>query len=332
MSTRLTNWLAALSLAMILLLPGSASALPYSSLYVFGDSLADSGNNAVVIDTNFGGGRTPTPLTEPLIPSLPYASNRYSNGPVWVEYLAADLGLSAQPALQGGTNFAFGGARTGPAGSSFPYSLTDQVGLFLGATGGIAPGSALYVVEGGGNDARDVLLAALGGGNPAPLIQAYAQHMGNLLTALALAGADQFLLWNVPDIGKIPAITTLGPQASAAASFLAAQMNLALVQTLAGLAPDITDGIHLFDAYDTIDAIVNDPAAFGFGNARDACAMSAACIADPTGYFFWDGIHPTTAGHALMASLALAEIPEPGTILLLAVGLLGGFAARRRAN
>ena len=33
-------------------LPGAAWSLPYSSLYVFGDSLADSGNNAVFFDFN----------------------------------------------------------------------------------------------------------------------------------------------------------------------------------------------------------------------------------------------------------------------------------------
>jgi len=330
MSTSLRNLLAAVSLAAISLLSGSAWALTYSSLYVFGDSLADSGNNAVVFDANAGGARTATPLDTPLVPTFPYASDRYSNGPVWVEYLAGDLGLSALPSLLGGTNFAFGGARTGPAGSSFPYSLTDQVSMFLGATGGFAPGSALYVVEGGGNDARDVLAAVLGGGDPSALIQAYALNVANILSTLSLAGADQFLLWNIPDIGKIPAITALGPQVSALASFLTAQMNLALLQTLAGLSPGITDGVHLFDAYDAFDAIVADPGAFGFSNAQDACAMSVACIADPAGYFFWDGIHPTTAGHALIAALALAEIPEPQTILLLAVGLLGVFVARRR--
>src|SRR5699024_158155 len=49
-----------------------------------------------------------------LIAMAPYASGRYSNGPVWAEQLAADLDLSAAPSLLGGTDFAFGGARSGP--------------------------------------------------------------------------------------------------------------------------------------------------------------------------------------------------------------------------
>jgi phospholipase/lecithinase/hemolysin len=317
--------------AAVFLFSGAAWATPYSGLYVFGDSLADSGNNAAVIDAYLGGGRTPTPLSQPLIPTLPYASNRYSNGPVWVEYLAASLGLSAQPALLGGTNFAFGGARTGPAGSSFPYSMTDQVGMFLGATGGFAPGSALYVVEGGGNDARDVLAAAMANLDPTSLIHAYATNMANILMTLSLAGADQFLVWNIPDIGKIPAIAALGGTASTDASFLVSQMNQALALALASLPTDVTDGIHLFDAFQAFNDIVADPGAFGLSDVTHSCAMSAACVNDPTGYLFWDGIHPTTAGHEAMARLAMAEIPEPQTILLLAIGMVGVFVSRRKA-
>lgn len=321
--------------AAFLLQFGSAWAAAYSNIFVFGDSLADSGNNAYFFDnyTPYSGMRTPTPLSEPLIPTLPYASNRYSNGPVWTEYFAAALGLSAQAALTGGTNFAFAGARTGPAGSSFPYSMTDQVGMFLTGTGGFAPSSALYVVEGGGNDARDVLLAAGGGADPMPLIADYAGSMANIIRALALAGGDQFLVWNVPDIGKIPymlAVDALYPGTSAYASMLAAAMNMALASALSTLDADILDGIHLFDAYKMMDDVAANPGAFGFVDASTPCAMSPACISNPSAYFFWDGIHPTTAGHALMARLSVAEIPEPQTLLLLALALIALAAFRRR--
>lgn len=332
MLKRLKVVLLLLSLTAMTLGSGAAWSMPYSAMYVFGDSLADSGNNALVLDQIAGGARTPTPLGGPSIPSFPYASDRYSNGPVWVEYLAGSLGLSAQPSLAGGTNFAFGGARTGPAGSGFPYSLTDQVGGFLQATGGFAPGQALYVVEGGGNDARDVLATVVAGGDPTAQILAYANNMALIVKLLALAGGDQFLLWNIPDIGYIPAVKSMGPGASAAASALTGLMNQALLQALGGLAPSIADGIHLFDAYDALHDIATSPADFGFANASGACAADPVCVADPTGYFFWDGIHPTTAGHKLMANLALAELPEPGSVLLVGLGLFGLLVSARRAR
>ena len=64
-------------------LPASASI--YNSLVVFGDSLSDSGNNAVVIGSNAGqaiSGNT-------YVPSFPYGSGVYSNGPVWASNAAS---------------------------------------------------------------------------------------------------------------------------------------------------------------------------------------------------------------------------------------------------
>jgi phospholipase/lecithinase/hemolysin len=49
-------------------------------------------------------------------------------------------------------------------------------------------------------------------------------------------------------------------------------------------------------------------------------------------HVFWDSLHPTEAGHALIARAALALIPEPGSVLLLVGGLLGLAAVRRRSR
>ena len=62
----------------------------YSSLYIFGDSLSDSGNNAVVLAPNV----TPIPISgNSFIPTYPYASGRYTNDQVWAQTLASPLGL-----------------------------------------------------------------------------------------------------------------------------------------------------------------------------------------------------------------------------------------------
>src|SRR6202047_4327507 len=90
----------------------------YSSLYIFGDSLSDSGNNAVVLAPNV----TPIPISgNAFIPTYPYPSGRYTNGEVWAQTLAFLLGLNADPSLLGGTDFAFCGAQTRPLG---PISLS----------------------------------------------------------------------------------------------------------------------------------------------------------------------------------------------------------------
>lgn len=308
---------------------GAAWALPYSSMVVFGDSLADSGNNALL----FGGAQTPVPLAGPEIPTYPYASGRYSNGPVWTEYLADRLGLAATPSLAGGSNFAFGGARTGSAGPGQTPGLSDQLGMFMQGTQGVASASALYVIEGGGNDARDVMAAVLMGMDPTALIAAYVSNVSHMIGTLHAAGAEHFLVWNTPNIGLIPFIRSLGPVAAGAGSYYSGLMNAALAEALALLSPDVTDGLHLFDAYGALNRIAAAPGAYGFNNVTDACGATQGCFDDPTvagGYLFWDGIHPTTAAHAEMARQSLALLPEPGSILLV---LMAGFAllvARRR--
>jgi phospholipase/lecithinase/hemolysin len=313
------------------------AAATITNVFVFGDSLADAGNNAIVFDTVIappgtppGTLRTATPIpSQSFIPTFPYAANRYSNGAVWVEQLAAQLGFGAQPSLLGGTNYAFGGARSGPSPSSFPFSLLDQTAMFLGATGGVASSSALYVVAGGGNDARDAFSLAALGGDPTALIAAYADNIGEILMRLDAAGAEKFLLANVPDIGQTPAVQALGAQAAALASGIAAAMNAALAAELALLPADVVDGLMLLDAYALLNGVFLDPGAYGLGDATSACAASPACIADPSKTFFWDGIHPTTAGHRVIADAALKLIPEPGVLLLLAAALVLLPFARR---
>ena len=98
--------LPALALFVAALASASASAGPYNTLVVFGDSLSDNGNNALagLFDP------TQTITGNSYIPSNTYASRVYSNGPVWASDVAAALGVPLVPSLAGGTDFAFGGA------------------------------------------------------------------------------------------------------------------------------------------------------------------------------------------------------------------------------
>ena len=145
--------LTALALAS---LPAFAST--YDSLVVFGDSLSDSGNNALVIGSN----AAQSIPNNGYVPTQPYGSGVYSNGPVWASDVATSLGVTLTPSLAGGTNYAFGGATTGPLVTTptlahdFPYSLMTQATQYL-TTHPVADANALYVIAGGGNDARATL-------------------------------------------------------------------------------------------------------------------------------------------------------------------------------
>lgn len=307
--------------ASLLVAPVTAGA--YSNIYFFGDSVSDGGNVALAI--GYPNGVPQVVSGNNYIPDYPYyPSGRFSNGPVWAEDFAAKFGLTAAPSLAGGTDFAFAGARTGGADVPVP-TLTTQAGMFLASSHGVAPGDALYVIAEVGNDARDALAAIGAGADVTQTILSasatYASHLGGLIDSLRAAGAAQFLVFDNVNLGLVPAVTSLGANASALATALTWNMNQALLSRLDGEA-----GVQLFDTYSFLTGVVQNPGAFGFANATDACG--AVTGADCSTYVFWDGLHPTAALHELIAT---AAVPEPGTPLLFVLGLAGLAWGRRPA-
>jgi outer membrane lipase/esterase len=209
----------------------------------------------------------------------------------------------------------------------FPPTLETQVAFFLAKHGPTIPANALYVVEGGGQNARDAL-TPIGGCNGSlvcigGIIQSTtAGFVGDIETIdseLEAAGAKNILVWNVPDIGKTPAALAAGPSASTVGTMIASTMNNALSAAI-GSDPDI----KLFDIFGLMNAAIADPGAFGLSNVTDACAQFSPCIADPSNFLFWDGIHPTSATEAIISdAIESLVVPEPSTLALLVVALLG---------
>jgi phospholipase/lecithinase/hemolysin len=293
---------------------------PYSALVVFGTSLSDSGNAFALR------GATSTPpdysLDPLLVPGAPYVrgGHHFSNGATWVEQLARSLGLagSVRPAFASSsstaTNYAVGSARSYDDGQNL--NLSEQVATFLGDFGGAARGDALYVIEMGSNDIRDAIVAYQTGGLPAAqlvLQRAVASIVQNI-QLLHQAGARTFLVWLPPNVGLTPAIQMLN-QVSPGATHLATALTQGFTTGLHGALtqlsalPDIT--ITRFDANALLTEIIADPAEYGFTNVRRACVSPDVepffCQAADE-YLFWDGIHPTSAAHAIVAGAVAALI------------------------
>jgi phospholipase/lecithinase/hemolysin len=163
----------------------------------------------------------------------------------------------------------------------------------------------LYVIEMGGNDLRDALVAASMGGDPGEVIEAALASIAHHITMLYMSGARDFLVWTAPDIGLTPAISSIG--ASGPAGMLTFLFNANLDGVLAQLAG--LPGIHFtrLDVYAKLHAVAGDPQLFGLRNVTTACitpsAPPFACKA-PEVFLFWDGIHPTRAAHAILAQEA----------------------------
>lgn len=243
---------------------------------------------------------------------------------IWAQTFATALGLSAIPSLRGGTDYAFGGAQ---AGIGFlPFGVETQVALFLSAHSEVAPSDALYVVEGGGEDALRVLGAIPGCGGVPFCVNAiigsvaaeFALDISNIVFELQSAGASNIIIWEVPDLGAAPAVRALG--VSALGTTITSSMNAALSRAVGG-----DSGVKLFDVFDLVDDVIANPRDFGLSNVTDACAQFISC--DPAQYLFWDGIHPASAVDPIISNAILAlvnPVPEPSTFGLLsaAVALL----------
>ena len=296
----------------------------------FGTSLSDTGNAFIWLSepANRGCG---TPLNVPpydaldefLVPDGPYAKggHHFTNGATWVEGMARSLALAGntRPALQSigteASNYAVGGAR---AVADYPcrFNLPTQVSTYL-ADFPETSASTLVAIEIGGNDVRDALVAAAGGQDPAPIIQNALASLTESIFTLYGHGARKFLVLNVADVGKTPAVRMLDQLFPGIASFadtLTTAYDGGLVLAVQGLKALPGIDVRILDVYAMLNKVVAHPENYGFVNVTEACVTPDRPpfeCAKPDTYAFWDGIHPTQALHAIVAQQAISVISAP---------------------
>ncbi len=290
----------------------------FTQVIVFGDSLSDNGNirhrleDAYFIsypggEYNYSDGRfTNSSDTDP-------NSGTYAG--TWHEQLARDfLGLAASTnSLDGGTNYAFGGATTEDGtreatvlsnpdpfvGGELSVTIDNmgkQVDDYLAAN--TVDPAALYIVWGGGNDLFD--------DDSAANVTATAERMAALVEQLARAGAVYILTPNVPPLGLVPNYKDDAARAielSTASADYRDQLDAELDAAVATLAAEsITITLYRLDIYGLFYRLAANPEDYGFVNISDSSQGNSSV--DPDEYLFWDEIHPTTAGHFQIASAA----------------------------
>ncbi len=298
----------AMAIAIVLPLSATALAAPgdFDRIVAFGDSLMDSGNAFVLT------GDVATPPFDP-VPSAAYAigGHHFSNGRTWVEALGQALGLqrSTGPSARNPgvfSNYAIGGsrARDGAAGAS----ASQQIAQFLSYSGGTAQADTLYVFGFGGNDVRDAL--QLGPVNGPPIVGAAIMAVRDNLLSLCTAGAQHIMVANVPNLGTTPFAQGVGEPAISAATALAFGLNNAVQQSINFYLQPLCPNTHFYtlDLFGLSTAIFAYPNGFGFVDAQPCLEFGVtgnAICSNPNRKFFWDGMHPTEAGHALLAAEAV---------------------------
>jgi outer membrane lipase/esterase len=312
-SEGLRRWGAVLLAATCLCAPARAG-----SLYVFGDSLADDGN---------------TPKFGIPYPPAPYSDFRFSNGPVFSQYLGPLTGLNVSPA----NNYAVGGAFAGPLSilgktynnlenlppalgePGFPvplpsflsevtefqatgthFSASDVVAVWVGANDYFA---TLGLVNAGLANATTALTAA---------ITTVATQTATGVSELNALGAQRFVVFNLPPLGVTPEFNQDGAAVVGETDLISAEHDSTLAAFMAGVHSSTGANIIVVNAAQLFSELLADPAAYGKTNTTQACIDVAACVTAPTAvqnqYVFWDAVHPTTGTHEIIAQYAAGDL------------------------
>jgi phospholipase/lecithinase/hemolysin len=269
--------------AAVAIAGGAIQAFAYNDVVVFGDSLSDVGN---VYGASFG-----------LVPaSPPYYQGHFSNGPIWVEEMAAKQGLPAVVrSRNGGNNYAYGGVETGQGSTTylvffnFP-NLGTQINSYLGNHTPSA--DDLFVVWGGANDFND--------GQTDPTVPA--RNMASHIIALAQAGAKDFIVPNLPPMGETPRYR--GTASESSMNSLSSQYNALLAPALSYLETNYNINIYQLDIAGAFNQILTHPGDYGITNTTDPALVGSTVVANPDQYLFWDDLHPTRVAHGLLGDFA----------------------------
>jgi len=304
-----------------------AAPSPYSSMIVFGDSLADAGQFP-----DLSGGTAGMRFT-----------NRDENGnfaPVSPMILGGRLGVSPDdlnPSTSigirpDGNNWAVGGYTTQqildsitqtsqlvvPPGTNGAGAVLRERPGYL-ANGLRADPNALYYLTGGGNDFLQGLV-----NSPADAAAA-GSRLAASAQALQQGGARYIMVWLLPDLGQTPNFS--GTPQQNPLSQLSAVFNQALVGQLGQIDAEI---IPLNIPVLLSEAVAN-PTQFGLASGQNligTCYSGDSCVEnpvygingsnpDPTKLLFDDSVHPTIAGQQLIADYGYSILSAPWELTLL---------------
>ena len=249
----------------------------FSALYVFGDSLSDTGNNPA--------------------PAGSYYNGRYSNGALWVEYLSGDLGLPYNTS----DNFAFSGSET-----------SDLLSQIAGVPASPDLHTALFTILSGGNDFLDNVDLGENDSGWGLVITDAVSNITLTVTTLYTNGAREVIVGNLPNVGQTPAFNAAP---AGFANYVDSKVVLfnTMLQSAMTNAMKHNPGlrIYLVNLNAVLSNVLSAPAAYGFtvttkGALEDPNLTNKSFNGPGANYVFWDEIHPTTKLHALIGATAYA--------------------------
>jgi len=265
-------------------------------LVVFGDSLSDTGNLNRITH-----GQSPR--------SDVSWHGRASNGPIWVDKIAARLRIQVR-------DYAYGGATTNNTLVKSPVpSVLEQIKKAYPSDRQVDSrhkNRDIHVIFAGVNDYFNTIFKGVTLSDNQ--IRGTVTSLVNAIEIIRLRVKGQkFFIPNLFPINLAPASHRVLPQHRQSLIKAIEKHNALLAKLLAEYQskhPQVR--IVHFDLHLHITEIIRQPKKYGLENTQAPCVNeeSRAKCANPNTYFFWDQIHLTTRAYELLASAFLAKLPR----------------------
>ncbi|KAG8478040.1 hypothetical protein CXB51_027790 [Gossypium anomalum] len=328
------------SLHQFLLLVHTKPLVP--ALYVFGDSLFDSGNNNLL----------PT-MARANFP--PYGHNfvqhftgRFTNGRTLPDFIAEFLELPYPPPYLGihdsvpltGLNYASSACGILPqTGTIFGkcLSLGEQIDLFKWTIESKLPthfnsleelskhlADSIFIFTTGSNDyiqnyLEPTLFSTNHDYDPQSFAQLLIDDLSNHFQSVYKLGARKIIMHEIAPLGCIPHYTrkyqVVVGKCHEQTNQIVSYFNTKLHELLKSLTSTLQGSILVLARINSLGYdVITNPSKYGYSDASNPCCTtwgngSAACIPllepcpNPNQHFFWDGYHNTETGNSVAASL-----------------------------
>lgn len=248
------NKIAGIVTGVILTLCSHAYTPQFDTMVVFGDSLSDNGNLYRY-------------LLHLLPVSPPYYEGRFSDGPVWVEYLFDSF--FPRDYQQGLQNYAVGGAGAVISyKENLPYTLTFELDNYFYWHTYDHQQTSLYSIWIGANNYINEPT------NVEELTDSVVDTISNVTERLIDNGGDKFLLINLPDLAQLPQASDSPNQALL--TRLSMVHNQKLAQRIDALREKYPEVLFLyFDVNQFFEESKGRAGDYGIDNISDPCYLGS---------------------------------------------------------
>lgn len=291
-------------LCFLLFLPAIAGAASFSRIVAFGDSLSDHGGLQKYIGAY-------DPVSNPN-----GALTTWSNGDVWLDYLKkrtnSDLDdrAIAGAMTEGHENSSVQSMIN--SGALPDLGLSGQVNSYLASNPVIDSTGTLFSIWIGGNDLLEYSRGESKYTSPDSLILGATGVTVQAMENLYEKGGRNFLVLNLPDIGKAPAFSSSSAEMRAVATLMSTMYNQYLWNLVDQFASSHADAsVIKFDVFSYINSELTGGE---FANTTetymkyDANGNRTLEHNEPASdYFFWDMIHPMTRAHQRLADAVFSS-------------------------